>query len=98
MKYWQQLKEKWNVETDRRMAWIFLIFAITGSGTLVVRKFLYKSLGIDIQIPWLAVVVKIIAIYLIYQLLLFSIGSLMGEGKFFKWFLYKMNRRLIGKK
>jgi Family of unknown function (DUF6787) len=98
MKYWEILKVKWGVETDRRMGLIFFVFAVTGSATLFVRKFLYKSLNIDIQTAWLAVVVKILAIYLIYQLLLISIGTLFGERKFFTWFIKKMNYRLIGKK
>jgi len=98
MKYWKKLKEKWGVETDKRMVLIFVIFAITGTSTLFVRKYLYTQLGIDIDPPWLKLTVKIVAIYLIYQLLLISIGTILGERKFFIWFLKKMNKRLIGKK
>lgn len=98
MKYWQKLKEKWGVETDKRMTWIFVIFAITGTSTLFVRKFLYQLLGIEIDQPWLAIIVKIIAITLIYQVLLISIGTIGGERKFFTLFLKKMNMRFIGKK
>jgi len=35
---WEKLKVKWNVESDRRMIWIFVIFAITGSSISFVRK------------------------------------------------------------
>jgi hypothetical protein len=34
----------------------------------------------------------------VYQILLFVVGTLMGEGKFVRWFLTKMNSRFIGKK
>ncbi|MBI1305270.1 MAG: diacylglyceryl transferase [Bacteroidetes bacterium] len=98
MNYWQRLKTKWNVETDRRMIWIFIIFAITGSCTVYVRKSLYNLLGIQIEPNWLGVVVKFLMIYIIYQILLFTIGSVLGEHKFFLRFLKKMNYRLIGKK
>jgi len=81
MKIWNAWKKKWNVETDKRMAWIFLVFAITGSSTVYVRKYLYGLLGIDIQNPILSVVVKILAIYIVYQILLFLVGTIMGEGK-----------------
>jgi len=98
-KIWNTWKRKWNVETDARMIWIFVIFAITGSTTVVVRKLLFNSLGIEIENAVLFVVVKILVIYLIYQCLLFVIGSILGEYRFVKWFLWKMNQRLIpGKK
>ncbi|MFT4986085.1 MAG: xanthosine utilization system XapX-like protein [Flavobacteriales bacterium] len=98
MKFWNKLKIKWNIETDKRMAWIFVIFAITGSTTVIVRKYLYGLLGINIENAFLSGVVKIVAIYIVYQILLFVVGTLMGEGKFVRWFLTKMNSRFIGKK
>jgi len=95
---WEIWKEKWGIKTDKRMAWIFIIFAITGSSTVVVRKFLFKTLGIEIENATLSFVVKFVAIYFVYQVMLFTIGSLLGEHKFVKWFLIKMNSRLINKK
>jgi type IV secretory pathway component VirB8 len=56
---WEKLKVKWNIQSDKRMAWIFIIFA------------------------------------LIYQILLFSIGSVLGEHQFVKWFVLKMNKRIF---
>jgi len=95
---WQIWKEKWGVKTDLRMSWIFVIFAITGSSTVVVRKFLFIMLGINIENAILSFLVKFVAIYLVYQVMLFTIGSIMGEHKFVKWFLIKMNLRLINRK
>ncbi|MBO6517529.1 MAG: hypothetical protein JJ975_13365, partial [Bacteroidia bacterium] len=97
-KLWEAWKTKWEIESDRRMGKIFLIFAITGSATVVVRKALFNVLGIEIDNAWLAFFIKLVAIYFIYQLLLFTIGSIFGESKFFGWFIKKMNRRMIGKK
>ena len=98
MKYWNALKKKWNIETDKRMAWIFVIFAITGSSTMVVRKNLFRVLGIEIENPIAGFFVKLVAILVIYQILLFVVGSLMGEHKFVKWFVSKMMSRFTGKK
>lgn len=95
---WQIWKEKWGVKTDLRMSWIFVIFAITGSSTVVVRKFLFIMLGINIENAIFSFLVKFVAIYFVYQVMLFTIGSIMGEHKFVKWFLIKMNLRLINRK
>jgi len=95
---WNIWKEKWGVQTDKRMTWIFIIFAITGSSTVVVRKFIFDALGIEIENAAIAFFVKFIAIYIVYQILLFSIGSLLGEHKFVKWFIIKMNSRMVNKK
>ena len=95
---WEIWKEKWGVKTDKRMSWIFIIFAITGSSTVFVRKFLFNTLGIEIENATLAFIVKFVAIYVVYQFMLFTIGSLLGEHKFVKWFLIKMNSRLINRK
>ena len=92
------MKEKWNIESDAQMTKIFIVFAITGSATVIVRKKLFSLLGIDISNAVLSFVVKLIAIYFIYQLMLFIIGVLFGEAKFFGWFIKKMNLRMIGKK
>jgi len=95
---WNLWKEKWGVKTDKRMAWIFLVFAITGSSTVVVRKFLFSTLGINIENAMIAFIIKFIAIYLVYQVMLLVVGTVMGEHKFVKWFLIKMNSRLLNRK
>jgi hypothetical protein len=97
-KIWERLKVKWDVETDRRMVVIFIVFAITGTATLFVRRALFDALGIDIDNKTIAVIVKWVAIYFIYQIVLLAIGSICQEGKFFWWFIRKMNLRMIGKK
>ena len=95
---WELWKEKWGVKTNARMTWIFIMFAITGSSTVVVRKFLFSVLGIEIENAAIAFVVKFVAIYLVYQVMLFVVGTLMGEHKFVKWFLVKMNSSLINRR
>lgn len=97
-KYWDRLKTKWGIETDQRMAKIFLVFAITGTATLFVRKGLFQLLGIDIENQLWFTLVKWVSIYIIYQIMLFTIGYLFKEGAFFGYFIKKMNLRMIGKK
>ncbi|PCJ62794.1 MAG: diacylglyceryl transferase [Bacteroidetes bacterium] len=101
---WEKLKLKWNIESNKRMAWIFVIFAITGSSIGFVRKpvtrFLFDKSTYG-ELVWYELIGTIILVYFIYQILLFIIGSLMGEYKFVKWFVIKMNKRMfpfLGKK
>jgi hypothetical protein len=95
---WKKLKVKWNVETDIRMIRIFIIFAITGSSITLVRRpfteiFFDKSTYGGLH--WYELIITLIAVYFMYQVLLFIIGSLLGEYKFIRWFLLKMNKRFF---
>ena len=98
IKIWEKLKVKWNVETDRRMVWIFIIFAITGSSIAYVRKpftkFLFQKSTYG-ELSWYELIITLLAVYFIYQVFLFIIGSLMGEYKFVRWFVLKMNKRIF---
>ena len=95
---WEKWKEKWNIESDRRMAWIFLIFAITGSSIGFVRKpvtqFLFDKSTYG-ELVWYELIATIVIVYFIYQVLLFVYGSILGEHKFVKWFVLKMNKRMF---
>jgi len=97
-KVWEKLKVKWGIESDARMTIIFVVFAITGTATLFVRKGLFHFFDIDIANRTLAIIVKWVSIYFIYQIMLLAVGSLFRESKFFWWFIKKMNLRMIGKK
>ena len=101
MKYWEKLKNKWNIETDRRMAWIFVIFAITGSTIVYVRKPIQVWLFNEEHfwsLPWYQMIATTVLVYFVYQVHLFVIGSVLGEFTFFKNFLLKMNKRFIPSK
>ena len=97
-KVWNKLKEKWNIESDKRLAWIFVIFAITGSSITQVRepitKFLFHKSTYG-ALTWYELIITIVIVYFIYQVFLFVIGSVLGEHKFVKWFVLKMNKRLF---
>lgn len=95
---WEKLKVKWNIDSDGRMAWIFVIFAITGTSVTFVRRpftefFFEKSTYLELH--WYELILTIVVVYFIYQALLFTIGSILGEYKFVRWFLIKMNKRMF---
>ncbi|MFT5951520.1 MAG: hypothetical protein ACI9AU_000231 [Bacteroidia bacterium] len=95
---WEKWKTKWGVESNTRMTWIFVIFAITGTSITFVRKpitialFDKPTYG---ELSWWQLTLTIVMVYFIYQIFLFVIGSLLGEHKFVKWFVLKMNKRMF---
>jgi hypothetical protein len=62
---------------------------------VVVRKYIFAALGIELDNEILFVFVKIFAIYIVYQVMLLLVGSALGEYRFVRWFLLKMNGRMI---
>jgi manganese efflux pump family protein len=95
---WEKLKIKWHIESDKRMAWIFIIFAITGSSVSLIRKpvtkWLFQKTTFS-SLAWYEFIITFVIVYIIYQILLFTIGSLLGEHQFVKWFVIKMNKRIF---
>jgi len=93
----ESLKNKWGVKSNLQLLWIFIIFAITGFSIVYVRQPITQYLfdkSTYVELLWYELIITIIIVYFIYQLFLFMIGSLLGQHKFVKWFVLKMNRRL----
>lgn len=98
MNWLKKLKIKWKVESDFQMAIIFIVFAITGSTSMVVGKFLRPALGINEQTmaPWLFWPLRIFLIVPVYQVLLIIVGTIFGQFQFFWMFEKKMLHRMSG--
>lgn len=86
----QKFKEKWKIKSNFQLFVILFVFSITGSAALVVRKFAFQILGIQpdttlfIKIP-----LYIIILFPSYHILLFVIGTLLGQYQFFYAFQKK---------
>ena len=91
----ERLKEKWEIRSNLQLFLIVAVFSITGSATVVVKKYLFQLVHVPnhVNIYWL-VPIYIITIIPIYQSLLIIIGTLMGQFRFFWNFEKKMLRRL----
>ena len=89
-----RLKERWKVESNFQLIVIFIVFSITGSATVVAKKYLFELMNIDSGIPiyWL-IPIYILTIIPVYQTLLIIIGTLLGQFRFFWNFEKKMLRR-----
>lgn len=92
----KKLEKKWIVDYKWEMIRIFIVFAITGSSSVIIGKPLLKFIGItkenlNIALYWF---LYIFIGLIFYQILLVSLGWLFGQFKFFWNFEKKMLRRL----
>ncbi|WP_431134363.1 DUF6787 family protein [Psychroserpens mesophilus] len=96
----KKLENKWILDYKWEMIRVFIVFAITGSSSLVVGKPVMKLIGITKENlnPVIYWVLFIIIGLIFYQILLFTFGWLFGQFKFFWEFEKKMLKRFgLGK-
>jgi len=96
----ERFKRKWNIESNFQLVIILIVFAITGSSTLYVRKGIFFLLGITDQTDlWIRTVLYVLIIFPAYYVMLLVVGFLFGQFKFAWEFEKKMVGRFIpGKK
>ena len=92
----EKLIKKFNANSIQHLFIIFIIFAISGSGTLFISSSILIALGLDKLITFypLYIFVRIILIIPIYQFILIIIASLFGEFDYFWKFEKKFLQRL----
>lgn len=91
----KKLEHKWSVEYRWEMIRVFIVFAITGSSSVVVGKPIIALIGItkdnfNSVFYWM---LYILVGLVFYQILLVGYGWLFGQFKFFWEFEKKMLRR-----
>ena len=86
----KKLKDKWNITSNFQLIVILIVFAITGSLSLVVSEPILEILGIksSSMSTWLFTPLRLIIVFPVYQLLILAIGFLFGQFNFF-WQLEK---------
>lgn len=91
-----KLKKRWNVESNIQIAIILVVFTITGTTTVFVKKAFFELIGITASTPfWVKAVIYVPAILVIYNILLLIIGFLFGQFRFFLEFEKKFFRRIF---
>ena len=92
----EKLINKFKANSIRHLFIIFIIFALSGSGSLFISSPILIVLGLDKLITFypLYIFVRIILIIPIYQFILIIIASLFGEFKYFWKFEKKFLQRL----
>lgn len=79
-----RLKTKWGLENLFQVIMVLLVFAITGSTVVFLRKTLFEIIGFDEATSiWLKSCVYILFVFPAYQGLLLFYGSLFGQFHFF---------------
>lgn len=88
----KKLKERWGITSNIQFAVIFIVFAITGSASVMVSKPIMGLLGItkDSLPYFLYIILKIIIVLPLYQILLVGFGFVFGQYTFFWNFEKKM--------
>ncbi len=92
----EKLINKFKANSIRHLLIIFIIFAISGSGSLFISSPILIALGLDKLITFypLYIFVRIILIIPIYQFILIIIASVFGEFDYFWKFEKKFLQRL----
>jgi hypothetical protein len=78
-----KLKKKWNIKSNVQLVLILVIFSVTGSASLVVRKAVFHWIGITPDTSlWIKVPLYVLIIVPAYQILFLLIGTLFGQFRF----------------
>ena len=92
MEWMNKLKLKWGIESNFQIILILIVFAITGSLSLVVSDPILQFIGLskDSVNPWIFTPLRLIIVFPVYQVLILIVGFLFGQFKFFWQFEKKM--------
>ncbi|SHJ69627.1 hypothetical protein SAMN05444280_12671 [Tangfeifania diversioriginum] len=79
----EKLKRKWNIKNNFQLVLILIIFSVTGSASLYVRKFVFSWMEISTDTSlWIKVPLYILIVFPSYQILLLIISGLLGQFRF----------------
>jgi len=95
----EKLKQRWGISSNWQVVIIFIVFGVTGSSSMFVTKPILNTFGIikenfngTLELM-LYYSLKIVLIFIAYQILLLSFGWIFGQYQFFWNFEKKMLRR-----
>jgi hypothetical protein len=92
----QKLQARWGVESLGQVLIILLVFALTGSSVMYLKKFVLPFIGISEETSlWVRILASIFVILPLYQVLLLFFGFILGQFNFFWAFEKKTFSRII---
>jgi len=95
----EKLKQRWNIQSNFQVIIILVVFAITGSTTVYLKRIIFDLIGITAETPLLIKVpVYIFVILSVYNVLLLVVGFVFGQFRFFWEFEKKFFSRLLFRK
>lgn len=94
----QKLKNRWQLKSITQVIWVLLVFALTGTTVLLIKKPLLNMAFPDGNHPvWFSVLYYIFILPL-YNIILLIYGALLGQFSFFWNFEKKFFNRIFKKK
>ncbi len=95
----KKLKVRWGIKSNFQIVLILIVFSVTGSAAVYVRKYIFVFLGIDADTSlWIKIPMYALTIIPSYQVLLLVFGALFGQFTFFYNFQKKTFGRFIPQK
>lgn len=95
----EKLKKRWNIQSNFQVIIILIVFAITGSTTVYIKKIIFDWIEITPETPiGIKIPVYILVIMTVYNLLLLVVGFVFGQFRFFWEFEKKFFSRFLFKK
>ena len=88
----EKLKKRWGLNSNTQVLIIFIVFGITGSGSLYVSNPVMDYLSISSN----NIILRIIIVTIIYQFILLIVAFIFGQFKWFWNFFYKKLFKKIG--
>ena len=87
-----KLKKRWGLNSNTQVLIIFIVFGITGSGSLYVSNPVMDYLSISSN----NIILRIIIVTIVYQFILLIVAFIFGQFKWFWNFFYKKLLKKIG--
>lgn len=87
-----KLKKRWGLKSNTQVLIIFIVFGITGSGSLYMSNPIMDYLSISSD----NIILRIIIVTIIYQFILLIVAFIFGQFKWFWNFFYKKLFKKIG--
>ena len=91
----QRLQERWKLKSVWQVIVVLIVFCLTGTTVLFIKKPLFALVGMDKLEGWLKWVIYILIMYPLYSVLLIGYGALLGQFTFFWNFKKKMIKRMF---
>ena len=87
----EKLKQRWGLTSNFQVLLIIIVFSINGSFAAFIAKPVTEFIGLSAETtnPWFFWPVRIILIFVIYQITLPLVGFFFGQFKFFWTFFTK---------
>jgi len=94
-KWVQNLKTRWNLTSNWDFAIIFCVFAFTGTFTAVIKRWFFDWVGLTNSPLWLYILCYIAYMLIAYQIILLTVGTLVGKPRFFWGFVKRFSLWLM---